>query len=192
LRAKRTMQTRQIPIPTWLRRAGSLSTLGSLGGALGYLAYSGYPALKDGGLSPHHAAAIGGAIGSAVHFICLPILRYIFDYVRLGELLVLKWIGALPADEADRLRSDIIHRHFQPADSRGDEVRARSEDTAQHTTRRKPTESDTVVRPSSLAPPLAGSRVLARRAVKRAPSNTRSPRTPPKRQAQGQKRRAPR
>ena len=186
------MQTRQTPIPTWLRKAGSLSTLGSLGGALGYLAYSGYPALKDAGLSPHHAAAIGGAIGSAVHFICLPILRYIFDYVKLGELLVLKWIRALPADEADRLRSDIIHQHFQPADPGRDAVRARSEDTAKDTTQRNPTQSDTVAKLRSLAPRSTGSQVLARRAAKRTPSKTRSPRTAPKRQAHGQKQRAPR
>ena len=68
--------------------------------------------------------------------------------MRFGELLVLKWIRALPADEADRLRSDIMRQHFQPGD-RGDKVRARSGDRAKHTSQRNPTQSDIVAKPSS-------------------------------------------
>jgi hypothetical protein len=184
------MKTSQLPIPSWLRKAGSLTTLGWLGGSLGYLAYGRYPALKNAGLTPESVVAIGGAIGSAVHFIVLPILRYIFDYVRLGELLVLKWIRALPADEADRLRSEIIRQHFQPTDSREGAVRARSENAAKHITQNDPIQSEAAPKPKSLAHRSTGTRVLARRAVKRAPSDARPPRTPPK--GQGQKRRPPR
>ena len=100
------------PIPTWLRTAGSLTALGSLGGSLGYLAYGAYPALKNAGVTLQEVAAIGGAIGSAVHFMGLPVLRYVFDYVQLGELVILTRVGIVRSDDADRYRRNILTGHF--------------------------------------------------------------------------------
>ena len=185
------MKTGKTSIPTWLGKAGSLTTLGSVGGSLGYLAYSRYPELEQAGLTPEHVVAVGGAIGTAVHFIGLPILRYIFDYVQLGELLVLKWIKALPTAETDRLRRDIIRRHFQPADPLSHAVRARSEETAKHAGQRSPNRSDAFAKPSSVVAPSTGSRVLARRAVKGLRSKPRIRTTSPKLRAHGQKKRRP-
>jgi hypothetical protein len=76
---------------------------------------------------------VGAAIGSALHFLALPVLRLVRAYMKLGEVALLVCVGMLTPEDASRYRQNILNEHFsQPrpddaADQRAKESDARVE-----------------------------------------------------------------
>jgi hypothetical protein len=96
-------------IPKWARNAGAMTALGSVGASLAYWALGTSPQLSASGLTSEQIAVIiGGAGGVAV-------LRYLFDFVQLGEVAILRRAGIIPESRAKQWRLAILARHFPAA-----------------------------------------------------------------------------
>ena len=91
-------------VPGWLRSAGWLTTVGSLGTSVGYAAWGISPAVRELGLTPEHMATAGCAIG----VILASAMKYAFDYVQLGETAILKRLRVISPERATGWRAAIL------------------------------------------------------------------------------------
>src|SRR2546423_290980 len=95
-----------------LKTLRSLGTGGALGAAAGIGAYSLAPSLRATGLSLQVAAGIGAAVGTALHRAITPLLPCLNHYRQMAEIQTEVWLGLMPKELADQLRTELQLRYF--------------------------------------------------------------------------------
>jgi hypothetical protein len=95
-----------------LKTLRSLGTGGALGGAVGIGAYILAPSLRATGLSLEVTAGIGAAVGTALHRTITPLLPCLTHYRQMVEIQAELWLGLMPKELADQLRTELQLRYF--------------------------------------------------------------------------------
>jgi hypothetical protein len=99
-------------VERFLKTLRSLGTGGALGGAAGIGAYTLVPSLRATGLSLQMTAGIGAAIGTALHRAITPVLPCLTHYRQMIEIQAELWLGLMPKELADQLRTELQLRYF--------------------------------------------------------------------------------
>jgi hypothetical protein len=90
----------------------SLGTGGLLGGAAGIGAYALLPSVRATGLTVQVAAGAGAAVGTALHRAITPLLPCLNHYRQMVEIQAEVWLGLMPKELADQLRTELQLRYF--------------------------------------------------------------------------------
>jgi hypothetical protein len=97
----------------------SLGTGGLLGGAAGIGAYVLLPSVHATGLPLQVAAGVGAAVGTALHRAFTPVLPCLNHYRQMAEIQTEVWLGLMPKDLAEQLRTELQLRYFLGERHRG-------------------------------------------------------------------------
>jgi hypothetical protein len=112
-------------VDTILKTLRSVGTGGLLGGAAGIGAYVLLPSIPATGLSLQMAAGAGAAVGTAVHRAITPLLPCLNHYRQMAEIQAEVWLGLMPKELAEQLRTELQLRYFLgggPPGARGSPV----------------------------------------------------------------------
>jgi hypothetical protein len=95
-----------------LKTLRSLGTGGALGGAAGIGAYILMPSVRATGLSLQVTAGVGAAVGTALHRAITPLLPCLNHYRQMAEIQTELWLGLMPKELAEQLRTELQVRYF--------------------------------------------------------------------------------
>jgi hypothetical protein len=102
-----------------LKTLRSVGTGGALGCAAGIGVYALTPSVRASGVTLQFAAGLGAAVGTALHRAISPLLPCLNHYRQMVEIQTEVWLGLMPKELAEQLRTELQLRYFLGAGRAG-------------------------------------------------------------------------